>query len=125
MPTPSSSPIPGNSTVTPNKAGGSMTSTPPSLSSTTATSASPSTVSISTTSISSTTSATQLQIHIGDEVDYNCVDGYWLLSKIEYIDNYNPNIIYLRFNLGPHHIIRHKLDLSNSNDSKRITAACK
>lgn len=77
---------------------------------------------------SSSSSSSPNNLHnllLGDEIDYNCVDQYWLLGRIEKIDDYNKNIIYIRFNLGSHHIIRHKLDLSNPNDAKRITAACK
>jgi hypothetical protein len=61
-------------------------------------------------------------LSVGDEVDYNVADGFWVPARVERVDE-NGHGLVLRFAVGSNDL-QHRVDLSRAGDARRIAAAC-
>lgn len=67
-----------------------------------------------------TSPGASIALAVGDEVDYNVVDGFWVPARVQSIDAAN---VRLRFAVGQLDVC-HRLDVSSPQDAKRLSAAC-
>ena len=60
-------------------------------------------------------------LHNGDEVDYNCIDDYWVTARVEEVACEGA-VLHVRFQTGVEDVV-HKVDLRLAGDAARIAPA--
>ncbi len=61
-------------------------------------------------------------LSVGDEVDYNVVDGFWVPARVERVEE-GGGLLLLRFVCGCNDVL-HRVYLSRAGDARRVAAAC-
>ncbi len=69
-----------------------------------------------------TTFANLHKLTLGSEVDYNCVDEYWVPARVEAVEADDGHILRLRFRVGVADVT-HRVDLSAPADVVKVAAA--
>jgi hypothetical protein len=72
--------------------------------------------------MASSTAAAPHGLAVGDEVDYNPADGFWVPSRVQALENGGRSLL-LRFACGASDVV-HRVDISKPSDAKRIAPAC-